>query len=313
MRYRSVLCMGGCVVDRIGETTEARERLHTSNIGRMRSGIGGVARNVAENLARLGVPVGLVSAVGEDADGRRAVAASRAAGIDTQGVVVMTGAATASYTAIFNGAGELVIGLADMAIFDAIAPSAAEAALAAASDDTLLFVDANLPAATLEAVARAKRGRMLAAVPVSRQKLARFAAILPDLDILFLNRYEAATLLGREGGEPATLAQGLAAGPVKKGLLTLGPDGALAWEEDRVTQIPALPSRPVNVNGAGDALAAGTLARLAAGDDFIAAASRAMAAAALTVEAMETVRRDLSMEAMLARFDLSLRTETISR
>jgi len=311
MRHPSVLCLGGCVIDRIGETSEPVERLRTSNIGRMRSCIGGVARNVAENLARLGIPASLLSVVGDDADGSRALAACRAAGIDTRRVTVLPDAATASYTAIFNGAGELVIGLADMAIFDRLAPSTVEEALAAAPEQALVFVDANLPDDALRAAARAKKGRTLAAVPVSRQKLGRLVAILPDIDILFLNRYEAATLLDHRDDD-AALAHGLAAGPVRRGLLTLGAEGALAWESGRVTGIPALASRPVNVNGAGDALAAATLARLAAGDDFVPSASRAMAAAALTVETVETVRPDLSMAAMLARFDLSLRTETTS-
>ena len=35
------------MIDRVGETADAKERPHTSNIGRMRSSLGGVARNVA--------------------------------------------------------------------------------------------------------------------------------------------------------------------------------------------------------------------------------------------------------------------------
>ena len=42
----------------------------SSNPARMSTGFGGVARNVAENLARLGVPVALVSRVGDDDSGR---------------------------------------------------------------------------------------------------------------------------------------------------------------------------------------------------------------------------------------------------
>ena len=311
MRPRLVLCMGGCVIDRVGETIDAKERPHTSNIGRMRTSLGGVARNVAENLARLGVEVRLLSRVGDDAEGHRLIAESRKAGVDMQWVAKAADIASASYTAIFNGEGELVIGLADMAIFEGIAPSSVRKALLAAGGEALLFADGNLPVPALQAIAAGKGERLLAAVPVSQQKLARLTTILPDIDILFINRYEATTLLGQTG-DAALLAQRLAAGPVKRGLLTLGPEGALAWENGVVTRVPALASRPVNVNGAGDALAAATLARLVAGDGFHAAASRAMAAAALTVETTQTVCAGLTMEALLARFALSSRTETIS-
>jgi pseudouridine kinase len=310
MKSRSVLCLGGCVIDRVGETVDAKERLHTSNIGRMRSSLGGVARNVAENLARLGIPVRLLSRVGDDPEGERVIAASSRAGIDMTGVARDSQAATASYTAIFNGEGELVIGLADMGVFEAITPGNAVEAVGAVAADAILFADANLQPATLQAIAQAKSGRVLASVPVSIQKLARLTSILADLDILFLNLHEARALLDSEDSAES-LAARLANGPVPRGLLTLGPRGALAWADGKVTPIPALASSPVNVNGAGDALAGATLARLATGDDFLLAARRAMAAAALTVESPHTVRADLTMSALLARHELSQPTETI--
>lgn len=311
MAYRPVLCAGGCVIDRVGETADAKERLYTSNIGTMRTSLGGVARNVAENLARLGIEVGLVSLVGDDLEGRRVVEESNRAGIDMSCVRLAAGATTASYTAIFSGEGELVIGLADMAIFDRIEPETIAIRIASFPPEGYVFADANLPPAALQAVAEAKGPRSLACVPVSVQKLAKLVPILASIDILFLNLYEARALLGSEE-EAEALATRLAAGPVPRGLLTLGPRGALAWEAGKVTPIAALASRPTNVNGAGDALAGATLARLAAGDDFLKAAHRAMAAAALTVESPQTVRSDLTMQAVLARYINSHPTETIA-
>ena len=63
----TVICIGGAAVDR---KYRAAERLipETSNPARGVTAFGGVARNVAENLANLGVPVAIVSAVGDDHD-----------------------------------------------------------------------------------------------------------------------------------------------------------------------------------------------------------------------------------------------------
>ena len=54
-----VLCAGGAVVDRLLHL-HAPAVPATSNPARAAASYGGVARNVAENLARLGVDVGLV-------------------------------------------------------------------------------------------------------------------------------------------------------------------------------------------------------------------------------------------------------------
>jgi len=303
MPVPSVLCIGGCVIDRVGETQDAKERLYTSNIGAMRASIGGVARNVAENLARLGIPVAMHSRLGDDPEGRDVLGASNAAGIDMRGVAIDPRRRTASYTAIFNGEGELVIGLADMAIFDAITPAEAAAAVAQAPAEALIFADANLTPETLEAIAVAKQGRLLAAGPVSQQKILRLRGCFEALDFLFLNRFEAIAVLGEAGGDYPTLARALHRAGIRQGLLSAGAEDGFAWSGERVERIAVPAARPVNVNGAGDALIAGTLARLASGDEFFQAARIGMAAAALTVESQTTVRRDIGMAGVLARYD----------
>ena len=54
----------------------------TSNVGRVRQSVGGVARNIAENLARLEVPVILLSAVGDDRSGVRVIEQCEANGVN---------------------------------------------------------------------------------------------------------------------------------------------------------------------------------------------------------------------------------------
>ena len=84
----------------------------SSNPARMSTGSGGVARNVAENLARLGVPVALVSRVGDDDSGRELLAGLDRAGVDRSAMREVAGAATAQYVALLDPAGELVIAAA---------------------------------------------------------------------------------------------------------------------------------------------------------------------------------------------------------
>ena len=69
---------------------------------------GGVARNVAENLARLGVRTQLIAAVGRDAPGEWLLRETAASGVDLRSVV-RTGGPTGSYTAVLDDRGELLV------------------------------------------------------------------------------------------------------------------------------------------------------------------------------------------------------------
>lgn len=295
----SVLCIGGCVIDRIGKTREAPARLQTSNIGSLSQGYGGAARNVAENLARLGVKVGLATRIGADEDGRRARAYLERAGADI-GLVVEDGEGrTATYTAIFDGEGALVIGLADMSIFESITPDIIRSVLATAPD-AAVFMDANLAAPTLSALAAA-RPRLLAAGPVSEQKALRLIPLLPAIDVLFLNRFEAAAMTGLSPEDPAALARALVERGARRGILTADRGGVIAFDEGEFSTVPAPYAQVVNVNGAGDALAAATLSGLVIGEPLGLALRRGLAAAALTVESAATVRPDLNPDLLSNR------------
>jgi pseudouridine kinase len=298
--FERVIAIGAATVDRFGTTLEAEARLATSNIGEVTTGFGGAARNVAETLARLAVPVRLVTALGGDADGAAIAGSARAAGFALDSVATGTGAASASYTAIFSGAGDLVIGLADMGVLEALTPEALAPHLGDWGKGVLVFADANLPDATLAWLAEDRRGP-LAAAAVSVQKSRRLAPILMGLDLLFLNRLEGEAILAGPAMGPDDLADALARHGAAAGILTLGARGAVAWEGPSRRAVAPVGARVRNVNGAGDAVAGTVLAALAGGRPLAEAAGLAMAAAALTVESDLTVRPDLSAALVAAR------------
>jgi len=140
---------------------------------------GGVGRNIAENLARLGQQVELVAAVGADEAGSELVSRSVEAGVGT-GYVVTSPHPTGTYLAALDVDGELVIGLSDMAATDTL-----EVAGIARARDLLVraqvaVVDGNLPAAVVEWVLEEARtaGVRVVLDPVSVAKAARLAPVL---------------------------------------------------------------------------------------------------------------------------------------
>ena len=301
---RPIVCLGGAAVDRVYRLA-APAVAGTSNPATVLGSAGGVARNVAELLARLGVPVSLVSAVGEDEGGRSLLADLAALGIDTAGTVTIAGAATAEYAAVTDPDGELVIGVAAMGVLDRL-----DAALVAANADRLqaadwVFADCNTAADGLAALValRHRAGFRLAVDAVSTPKVTRLPAELTGVDVLFLNADEARALTGMGEAEattagPAALAAAVLARGAGAVVLTLGASGALVAESAGTVAIPAAPAAIAEVTGAGDSLIAATLWRLSAGDALDAAVRFGSALAALTLEATGSVRRDLSPAAL---------------
>ena len=282
-----VLCIGGAVVDRTYRLA-APLVPETSNPATGSSGFGGVARNVAENLSRLGVAVELLSVVGDDEAGRALLRRLAAAGIGFRGVLALPGHATADYVAVLTSGGDLALGLAAMSIFDRLTPKALErhAELLAAAD--WVFADCNLPAASLLALVERRWGGSyrLAVDAVSVAKAARLPARLSGLDLVFVNRDEANAVLARHGrGEtdPLAMAAGLRSLGAGAAVVTLGADGAVAAEAAGTVRVPAEAATVVDVTGAGDALIAATLAARASGASLAEALGRGCAAAARAV------------------------------
>lgn len=300
----SFTIVGGATMDHAAFTLGPAV-LAASNPGIARMSPGGVGLNVARDLARLGRDVRLVTRIGRDGDGDAILAAATSDGVDTTGVGTSGESRTATYRAAFDNDGNLIIGIADMAVLDGITPEFAAGAVAAIPGGTLV-VDANLPAATLAFLvdAAASAGRPVAAIAVSPAKAAKLVPRLDRITLLFATRREASALLGRpdDPAVPTTdLAARLAGSGAAHVIVTDSGDPLAAATGDAVHRFAPFPAHVRSVNGAGDALAAGMLHGLAGGRGFFDAVLYGLAAAAITVEEDGTVADGLGAAAVEAR------------
>ena len=295
----AVVCIGGANMDIKGRIA-GRTVMGSSNPGATVLSPGGVARNIAHNLAQLGIAAALVSAVGRDALGAQLLAATAAAGVDTRGVI-RTADVTGSYSATLDAGGELNLGVAAMGIVERLTPRrlAAQRRRLAAAD--LIVADSNLPMDTLDWLIdfAAARGRRLAIETVSVPKggkLRRLFAARRPLFALFCNRAEAAALTGRSDLRAA--ARRLHEEGARYVGIGLGRRGMFVSDGERARIVPAVPARVVDVTGAGDAAVAGTLYGLLQGQDLATAARQGQAAAALTLASAQSVNPALSAPAI---------------
>ncbi len=289
----AVLCIGAAAVDRTYRLA-APLVSGTSNPVAGRRGFGGVARNVAENLARLGSAASLITLIGDDDDGRALVEDLTAVGVGTGGVVRVLGRETATYVAVLTPDGELALGLADMAILDGLSARTADRERRAPGRGRLGLRRLQCDGGSHAALADPKRSHRyrLAVDPVSVAKSAHLPDDLHGIDLLVLNRDEAAAILGRRGLlglDPQESAAALLRAGAAEVVLTLGADGALAANREGVVRVAATPATPVDVTGAGDSLIAAVLYALMGDEPLAAAVAFGCRAAALTVASPHTV------------------------
>ena len=294
-----VVCIGGACIDRKYHIL-SEPQPGTSNPSRARRSFGGVARNVAENLARLKVDAALFSVVGNDENGLALLDHAQHAGVDVSLMIRDSNFVTPEYGAVLSPQGDLVIGMADMEAIDALRPHDIGKHWDTIASSAWLFVDCNVGGDVLAwCIAQARSSNIKLAIDaVSEPKVCRLPDDLSGVDLLILNEKEAAVYLYEDIGvfrkrTPVERAQSIrACGPAAV-LLTRGADGLVAAGE-RSAELPALRANCVDETGAGDALIAATMYRLLEGDEFMEAARVGSLCAGLTVESPSSVRPDLT-------------------
>lgn len=295
-----IICIGGANVDRKFHVTGPVAH-GTSNPAELSVTIGGVARNIAENLGRLDHPVRLITTAGKDADWDL-IATHSAPFMDLTSVRLLPDASTGSYSAVLDSHGELVIAMAVMDVYkslDADYIASLERHLARAK---MIVIDLNVAKETAEAVrAAAIRYQVpLAIVPVSGPKMAHLPDTLEGLTWFICNEDEAETLTGvtiQSDVDWEAAVNALLDSGAEHAIVTRGKKGIMAG--DRSTKIiqhhAAIPDIPVeDVTGAGDAFVSGVLHAAVMERSLNDAISYGLVNAAKTLASTYTVRPELT-------------------
>jgi pseudouridine kinase len=298
----AVVVIGGANVD-VKVRSLAPLQHRTSNPGRSNTAPGGVGRNIAENLARLGTPTHLIAAVGRDAAGERLLSDTQAAGVRIDHVH-RSAHPTGTYTAVLDADGDMVVAIADMAATDGLAPQDLDHGRELIANASLLVLDGNLSAEVLAYALDIAHAADVPTVidPVSAPKAALLDPLLTSERPIFAltpNLDELEAIIGRPvGAGEAEVIQGAAAlhaRGVQHVWVRLGERGSLLSTRGKGhIFLTAPPAEVRDVTGAGDAMLGAFVHALLTGSDPAEAARYGHAAAALTVASAATVRPDLT-------------------
>ncbi len=293
-----VVVVGGANTDVVGRSLSAPVA-RDSNPGAVRVSPGGVGRNIAENLARLGIETQLVTAFGGDHNSVELMRHCRDAGVTIDGSIVCEDLPGPVYLAILDEAGEMELALSDMRALDRLTPAALEGAVESLRSAALVVCDANLSVESLEWLTTHCRCPVVVD-PVSSAKAPRVRAVLGRLAALKCNAAEATAILetpaaGSEA-DPGVLAEEL----VRRGagivVVTDGAHGVHVATAEGRTRLRAPQVDVVNVTGAGDAFTAGFAAGMLDGADAGEAALWGSAMASLALMSEDTVSAQVSRE-----------------
>lgn len=235
---------------------------------------GGAEANLASLLARLGRRTAWVSSLPGNALGRLAANHLRMAGVDIKGVLWNDQGRMGTYYVEFGSPPRPTQVIYDRAHSCMAQIDPDQVDWEYLLDTQLLHFTGITPALSPNCrtlVERAIQQARQRGIPIAfdvnyRQKLwseTEAAAVLQpmifDCDLLFCGQGDAARLFACQGAPEQVIEQLAAKTRAKRLVVSFGDTGALAWDGEKLHQVPAPTTQIVDRLGAGDALAAGVI------------------------------------------------------
>ena len=266
-----VICLGAANID-MRCALDDNSTDGTSNPAGISQNIGGAALNTARVLAANGCDTRFIGLVGNDEGAHQVANALNEANVK-DGLIHLFGGSTGKYISLLEPDGSLKIACNDMKIHQEFSNDmmVTQFENLALENYGALFCDTNIPQQVLKRAFQLIPNALKCATTVSTAKARRINVSLELIDVLFTNKAEAAAMLGlsKDDASTKTLANKLASSPAKSGILSDGSNRLFFWDKDGIHSVEISPlSEIVDVTGAGDALAAGTIAALMQGDNF---------------------------------------------
>ncbi len=294
---RRITCMGGAHVD-CKMQSKGTLQFGTSNPAVVTESHGGVARNIAENLGRMGLFPNLITMVGQNESGDAILTHCSAVGVDTSQSIRLEHHNTGTYTALLDASGEMVVALADMEIYDAFSRGRIDVRWHVLKASDLVVVDTNLPAESLDHLIQRCRDEnvRLCVIPVSSPKALRLPNDLEGVAILIANMDEVSTLTNQPVTDLSSVWEAgrhLMDRGCREVVVTMGQKGSAYMDGAGRGFVSAPDVNVKDVTGAGDAFAAGVIYGINEGGSLQSACQLGMRLSGVTLATKDTVSQDI--------------------
>lgn len=290
-----VCVIGGANIDVVC-TPLTTVRMRDSNPCTVRYSLGGVARNIAENLARLGVKVVFITALAGDANAERIESNAASLGIDLSHCVRVNDGVTSTYTCINDEKGDMLVAASDMSILKHLTCQRLEERLDVINGAQCVVTDTN-DADCL----RFLQQHVTVPLFVDTVSAKKTEIVKNDIKNIFClkpNLIEAEVLSGIEIRDSQCLQKAvdvIRSKGVNWVFVSQGNEG-VTYSDGATGHVDSFPVKVVNTTGAGDSFMAGVVCGYINGMGISHCAMMGCAASAITVSDRETVSESMSVE-----------------
>ena len=256
-----ILVLGASIVDIFGFCGRSYAQ-RDSIPGHIKISFGGVCRNIAENLARVGVNTQFISTLGDDENGKSILEHSRKFGYNMENSLFLEGESTPTYLAILNHQGEMESAVVDMESLNKMDEAFVDGKHEVFENAEYTIVDSDNPI-LLEYILKKHQGKSKFILdPVSAKKAKKIRHLVKYFHTIKPNRFETEALCGfkietnddlKKAGR-FFIEQG-----VKNVFISLDADGIyyITSEGEEGTLACCESINVKNVTGAGDSFVAG--------------------------------------------------------
>lgn len=270
-----------------------------SNIGSVRMSLGGVGRNIAENLVRLGIETKLISVLGDDMYGSKIIEESALIGLDMKDSLILKGESTSTYLAVLDETHDMSVAISSMDIYERMTVNFIKEKKHVIDNSRLCVLDTNIPADVIEYLLSNHRSTDFFLDTVSTAKAKKVKHLIGNIHTLKSNTIEVESITGIEIKTEDDLKRNcdyLMNKGVKEIFITLGKNGVFYCNQTTMNHIKADNVKPVNTTGAGDAFMA-ALAYCYLNDiDINESAKIATAASVVALSHENTINPNMSVE-----------------
>lgn len=270
---------------------------HGRNVGSVKFVHGGVGRNVAENIGRLGLPTSLVSSVDKGSIGNDVVERLTASGVGASYLARTDTGGMGMWLAVMDENGELAGSISQMPDLQGMENSLSLMGETMMEQATHVALELDLNERITRQVLKLakKKAKPVYGLPGNLEVVMKAPDVLDGLALFVCNHIELGRLCGEEFGDTdadkilAKLPEVTGNFGLQALVVTLGARGSVYYDMasgERGFQ-SALPVKVVDTCGAGDAFFSGALAGLARGETLATAVVTGTAVAACTIQSPE--------------------------